>query len=74
MRALYVCASILMFALLAVVVLGMTVSQCRPSMFVPDNPYSAKTERNWITSCANVFSSYGRNRDGRTGSITLSKD
>ena len=45
MRALYVCASILVFALLAVVVLGMTVSQCRPSMFVPDNPYSAKTGR-----------------------------
>jgi hypothetical protein len=56
MRALYVCASILVFALLAVVVLGMTVSQCRPSMFVPDNPYSAKTERNWTTNCTNVFS------------------
>jgi hypothetical protein len=37
-------------------VLGSTVSQCRPSMFVPDNPYSAKTERNWITNCVNVFS------------------
>jgi len=56
MGALYVCASILVFALLAVVVLGMTVSQCRPSMFVPDNPYSAKTERNWTTDCTNVFS------------------
>ena len=59
MRALYVCASILVFALLAVLVLGMTVSQCRPSMFVPDNPYSAKTERNWTTDSTNVFS-YGR--------------
>jgi hypothetical protein len=59
MRALSVCASILVFALLAVVVLGMTVSQCRPSMFAPDNPYSAKTERNWTTNCMNVFS-YGR--------------
>ncbi len=56
MRALYVCASILVFALLAVVVLGMTVSQCRPSMFVPDNPHSAKTGRNWTTNCTNVFS------------------
>jgi hypothetical protein len=56
MRALYVCASIVMVTLLAVVVLGMTVSQCRPSMFVPDNPYSAKTERNWPTNCANVLS------------------
>jgi transposase len=32
------------------------VSQCRPSMFVDDNPYSAKTERNWTTNCMNVFS------------------
>ena len=56
MRALYVCASILVFTILAVVVLGMTVSQCRPSMFMPDNTYSAKTERNWTTNCANVFS------------------
>jgi hypothetical protein len=56
MRVLYVCASILVFTLLAVVVLGMTVSQCRPQMFVPDDPYSAKTERNWTTNCANVFS------------------
>ena len=56
MRVLYVCSSILVFALLAIAVFGMTVSQCRPSMFVPDNPYSAKTERNWITNCANVFS------------------
>ena len=55
MGALYVCASILVFALLAVVVLGMTVSQCRPPMFVPDNP-SAKTEGSWTTNCANVFS------------------
>jgi hypothetical protein len=59
MRALCVCASIVVFALLAVVVLGMTVSQCRPSMFVRDNPYLAKTDRNWTTNCANVFS-YGR--------------
>ena len=59
MRALCVCASIVVFGLLAVVVLGMTVSQCRPSMFVRDNPYSAKTERNWTTNCTNVFS-YGR--------------
>jgi len=59
MRALYVCASIVMLTLLAVVVLGMTVSQGRPSMFAPDNPYSAKTERNWPTNCANVFS-YGK--------------
>jgi hypothetical protein len=59
MRVLYVCTSILVFALLAVAVLSMTVSQCRPSMFVADNPYSAKTERNWITNCGNVFS-YGR--------------
>jgi hypothetical protein len=56
MRVLYVCASILVFTLLSVVVLGMTVSQCRPSMFVPDNPYSVKTERNWIANCASVFS------------------
>jgi hypothetical protein len=56
MRVLYVCASILVFALLAVVVLGMTVSQCRPSMFVPDNPYAAKTEGNWTTNCVNAFS------------------
>jgi hypothetical protein len=55
MRALYVCASILVFALLAVVVFAMTVSQCRPSMFIPDNPCSATTERNWITSCTSVF-------------------
>jgi hypothetical protein len=55
MRALYVRASIVVFALLAVVVLGMTVSQCRPSIFIPDNPYSAATERNWITGCTNVF-------------------
>jgi hypothetical protein len=60
MRVLYVCASILAFALLAVAVLGMTVSQCRPSIFVSDNPYSVKTERSWITNCANVFSSYRR--------------
>ena len=59
MRVLYVWASILVFTLLSVVVLGMTVPQCRPSMFVPDNPYLAKAERNWITNCANVFS-YGR--------------
>jgi hypothetical protein len=56
MRTLYVSASILVFALLAVVVLSMTVPECRPSMFVPDNPYSAKTERNWTTNCANVLS------------------
>jgi len=56
MRVLYVCASILVFTLLAVVVFGMTVSQCRPSMFVLDDPYSTKTERNWTTNCANVFS------------------
>jgi hypothetical protein len=56
MRVLYVCTSILVFALLAVMVLGLTVSQCRPSMFVSDNGYSAKTERSWITNCANVFS------------------
>jgi len=56
MRALYVCTSILVFAFLAVAVLGMTVSQCRPAMFAADNPYSARTERNWITNCANVFS------------------
>jgi hypothetical protein len=56
MRVLYVCVSILVFTLLSVVVLGMTVSQCRPSMFVSDNPYSAKTERNWITNCVSVFS------------------
>jgi hypothetical protein len=56
MRSLYVCSSILVLALLAIVVLGMTVSQCRPSMFVPDNPYSATTKRNWITSCMDVFS------------------
>jgi hypothetical protein len=56
-RVLYVCTSIMVLALLAVAVLGMTVSQCRPSMFAPDNPYSAKTERNWISHCANVFSS-----------------
>jgi hypothetical protein len=56
MRVLYVCTSILVLALLAAAVLGMTVSQCRPSMFVPDNPYSAKAERNWFTNCANVFS------------------
>jgi hypothetical protein len=43
MRVLYVCASILVFTLLSGVVLGMTVSQCRPQMFVPDDPYSAKT-------------------------------
>jgi hypothetical protein len=47
----------MVLALLAVAVLGMTVSQCRPSMFAPDNPYSAKAERHWITNCANVFSS-----------------
>jgi hypothetical protein len=56
MRVLYVCTSILVFALLAIAVFGMTVSQCRPSLFVPDNPYLAKTERSWITNCANVFS------------------
>jgi hypothetical protein len=56
MRVLHVCTSILVLALLAVAVLGMTVPQCRPSMFVPDNPYLAKTERNWITNCATVFS------------------
>lgn len=56
MRALCVCASILALAFLAVAVFGMTVSECRPSMFVAANPYSAKTERNWITNCANVFS------------------
>jgi hypothetical protein len=55
MRVLYVCGSILLFTLLAIVVFGMTVSQCRPSMFVPDDPYSAKTERYWTTNCANVF-------------------
>ena len=58
MRSLYVCTSILVFTILAVVVLGMTVSQCRPSMFVAVN-HLAKTERNWITNCASVFS-YGR--------------
>ncbi len=46
MGALYVCASILVFALLAVVVLGMTVSQCRPSMFV--------TVRKVSSSCCNI--------------------
>ena len=56
MRVLYVCGSILVITFLAVVVLGMTVSHCRPSMFVPENPYSAKTERNWFTNCASVFS------------------
>jgi hypothetical protein len=56
MRVLYVCTSILVFALLPVAVLGMTVSQCRQSMFAPDNPCSVKTERNWITNCTNVFS------------------
>jgi hypothetical protein len=56
MRVLYGCTSILVFALLAVAVLGMTVSQCRPSMFVSDNSYSAKTKHSWITNCANVFS------------------
>jgi hypothetical protein len=56
MRVLYVCTSILVFALLAVAVLGMTVSQCRPSMLVSDNAYSAKTEHSWITNCVNVFS------------------
>ena len=55
MRVLYVCASILVFTLLALVVLGMTVSQCRPPMFMSDNP-SAKTEGSWTTNCANVFS------------------
>jgi hypothetical protein len=55
MRVLYLCTSILAFALLAVVVLGMTVSQCRPPMFVPDNPYAAKTEGSWTTNCVNVF-------------------
>jgi hypothetical protein len=43
MRVLYVCTSMLVFALLAVAVLGMTMSHCRPSMFVSDSPYSAKT-------------------------------
>jgi hypothetical protein len=56
MRVLYVCTSILVFALLAVAVLGMKVSQCRPSMFVSDNRYSAKPEPSWIANCANVFS------------------
>jgi hypothetical protein len=56
MRVVYVCASILVFSLVALVVLGMTVSQCRPPMFVPDNPYAAKTEGSWTTNCANVFS------------------
>jgi hypothetical protein len=56
MRVLYVCASIVVFTLLAVVVLGMTVSQCRPPIFVPDNPYAAKTEGNWTTNCVNAFS------------------
>jgi hypothetical protein len=51
----YVCASILVFTLLSVVVLGMTVSQCRPSLFVPDNPYAAKTG-DWTTNCLNAFS------------------
>jgi hypothetical protein len=46
----------MVFTLLAVVVLGMTVPQCCPSMFVPDNPYSAKTERNSVANCASVFS------------------
>ena len=55
MRVLYVCTSFLLLAVLAVGVLGMTVSQCRPSMFVPDNPYLAKAEHNWIANCANVF-------------------
>jgi len=55
-RVLYVCTSIMVLALLAVAVLGMTVSQCRPSMFAPADPYAAKAQRNWITSCANVFS------------------
>ena len=45
-----------LFTLLAFVVLGMTVSQCRPPMFVPDNPYAAKTEGNWTTNCVSVFS------------------
>ncbi len=53
---LYVCALILVFTLLAFVVLGMTVSQCRPPMFVPDDPYAAKTEGSWTTNCTNVFS------------------
>ncbi len=56
MRVLYVSASILVFSLLAIVVLGMTVSQCRPPMFLPDNPYAAKTEGNWTTNCVSVFS------------------
>jgi hypothetical protein len=56
MRVLYVCASILVFTLLAFVVLGMAVSLCRPPMFVPDDPYAAKTEGSWTTNCANVFS------------------
>jgi hypothetical protein len=56
MRVLYVSASILVFSLLAIVVLGMTVSHCRPPMFVPDNPYAAKTEGNWTTNCVSVFS------------------
>ncbi len=56
MRVLYVCVSILVFALLAVAVLGMTVSQCRPPIFVSDDSYSVKTERNWITNCSNAFS------------------
>ena len=56
MRVLYVCTSMLVLALLAVAVFGLTVSQCRPSMFEPDNPYSIKTERSWITNCVNVFS------------------
>jgi hypothetical protein len=56
MRVLYVCTSIMALALLAVAVLGMTVSRCRPSMFVRGNPHLAKTERNWITNCATVFS------------------
>jgi hypothetical protein len=43
MRVLYVCVSILAFALLAVAALGMTVSQYRPSMFASDDPYSVKT-------------------------------
>lgn len=55
MRVMYVCASILVFTLLSVVVLGMTVSQCRPSLFVPDNPYAAKTG-DWTTNCLNAFS------------------
>ncbi len=41
MRGLYVCTSILALVLLAVAVLGMTLSQCRPSMFLTDNRYLA---------------------------------